>query len=317
MRHGTRLAAVLVTVCLVYGAAGVATGTAPQVRVLSPAAFSVLPFFWMEETGALPGVDLRIELSPDHQRNLSLMATGHGELLVTGLNVGAKAYSKGIALQLVNVNAWALDYVVASDPKIRSWADLVGKRVSLPLQGGPLDFLVQYLISREGLDPRKFQFVYAPVPQAMQLFQLGQIDAVVLPEPQVTQLLAADSKALVALDIQKEWAKWHRGEASIPYVGLFVQASWANANPAVLEQIAQAYAKGVAWVNANPEAASKLGAKVLGIPEAVIRQALQRVRLAVYDRARTKALTQEHLQEMLEFSADLVGGKVPDDAFYR
>ena len=39
--------------------------------------------------------------------------------------------------------------------------------------------------------------------------------------------------------------------------------------------------------------------------------------MRVYDRARTKALTHEHLEEMLEFSADLVGGRVPDDGFYR
>lgn len=315
MRRGAKTTVLLLTALLSVACVG--SSAAPRVRVLSSPVFSVLPFVWMQETGALSGIDLQIELSPDHQRNLSLTATGQGEFLVTGLNVGAKAYAKGIALQLVNVNAWALDYVVARDSAMRNWADLRGKRIGLPLQGGPVDFLVQYLIDQEGLEAGQFDLIYAPVPQALQLFNLGQLDAVVIPEPQVSQLLAANPKAFLVLDVQKEWAKWHRGEEDIPYVGLFVGSAWAHKNPALAEQVAQAYAKGLAWMNANPEAASRLGAKVLGIDDGTIRQALKRTRFAVYDRARTKALSQEHLEEMLQFNPDLVGGKVPDDAFYR
>lgn len=289
----------------------------PVVRVLSPTNFSVLPFYWAQESGALAGVNIQIELSPDHQRSLGLVATGQGELLITGLNVGAKGYVKGIPLQLVNVNAWALDYVVARDSSVKAWRDLTGKRIALPLQGGPLDFLVQYLIEREGLRAGDFGIVYSPVPQAMQLFNLGQLDAVVLPEPQVTQLLTANSKAVVVLDIQKEWAKWHRGVSDVPYVGLFVNSDWARKNPTLANQVAQAYAKGVEWLNANEQAAVALGARVLNLPENVVREARKRTRMAVYDRDRTKALVQEHLAEMLQFNDELVGGKLPDDAFYR
>ena len=90
-----------------------------QVRVFGPPGFSVLPLIWAQETGALPGVDLKIELSPDHQRSLNLLATDQADFLITGLNVGAKAYTRGIGIQLVNVNTWAIDYVVARDPQIK------------------------------------------------------------------------------------------------------------------------------------------------------------------------------------------------------
>jgi NitT/TauT family transport system substrate-binding protein len=302
--------------CLLASLVASAALAAAPVRVLAPPVFSVLPFYWMEETGALPDVKLEIALSPDHARNLNLAATGRGEFLVTGLNVGAKGYVKGMSLQLVNVSAWALDYVVARDPEVKGWADLIGKRVNLPLQGGPLDFLVQFLIAREGLQAEQFEFVYAPVPQAVQLFNMGQLDAVVLPEPQVTQLLQVNPQAVLAIDIQKEWAKWHKGEESIPYVGLFIHQGWAEQNKALAARVVQAYNRGIDWMNANPQAAAKLGARVMGLPEAVILQALSRTRLAVYDRARTKALVHEHLEEMMEFEPDLVGGELPDDGFY-
>lgn len=287
------------------------------VRILSPANFSVLPFYWMQKVGEPAGVQLEIVLSPDHMRSLSLLSTGHGEYLITGLNVGAKAYNKGVAIQLENVNAWTLDYVVANNAKVQSWRDLIGKKVALPLQGGPLDFLVQYLVKRERIAADQIQFVYAPVPQAVQLFNLGQIDAVVLPEPSVTQLLTNNTKANLAIDVQKEWGKWHGGEDIIPYVGLFVNQTWAQKNNELATSIAAAYIKGVAWLNANPKQAAQLGSEVLGLPESVVAEALQRVRLDVPSRAITKRVVDEHLREMLEFSPELVGDKVPDAGFYR
>ncbi|MGI6082107.1 MAG: ABC transporter substrate-binding protein [Limnochordia bacterium] len=318
MRGLTKGAIVFLTVILSVGGLMQAGYSAPaQVRVFAPPGFAVLPLAWARETGALPGVDLRIELSPDHQRSLNLLATDQADFLITGLNVGAKAYTRGIGIQLVNVNTWAIDYVVARDPQIKSWADLIGKRVSLPLQGGPLDFLVQYLVSREGIDSSKIEFVYTSVPQSVQFFALGQIDAVVIPEPQVSQVLRSDPKASIVLDIQKEWAKWHRGDPDVPYVGLFVRKSYAEANPEIADQVAQVYAQGVDWMNAHPQEAAKLAERVLGMPEPVIQQALGRTKMRVYDGARTKALTDEHLEEMLQFNADLVGGRVPDDGFYR
>ncbi|HHT27976.1 MAG TPA: ABC transporter substrate-binding protein, partial [Firmicutes bacterium] len=155
--------------CLLLALSGVGMAADAKVRIMSAPVLSVLPFYWMQETGALTGVDLEINLSPDHPRNLNLVATGQGEFLITGLNVGAKAYVKGLPIQLVNVATWQLDYVLARDSSISSWADLVGKRVNIPLQGGPVDFLFMYLIEKEGLKPTQFTFVYAPPVQAVQL----------------------------------------------------------------------------------------------------------------------------------------------------
>jgi NitT/TauT family transport system substrate-binding protein len=218
---------------------------------------------------------------------------------------------------LVNVAAWKLDYVVVRDGSASKWADLVGKRINIPLQGGPVDFLAMYLIEKEGLKPSQFTFVYAPPVQAIQLLQLSQIDAAILPEPQVTMALNANPNARIAIDIQKDWAKWHRGEDSVPYVGLFINKTWADANPALARQIAQAYNQGVKWMNDNPQAAAALGNRALGVPEQVLLQGADRARLAIYDFAKTKALVDEHLTEMWQFSSELVGDKVPDAGFYR
>jgi len=293
-----------------------AAAAATAVRVLSPSIFSVVPFYWIKENNILPEVQLDIQLSPDHQRSLALMNTGQGEFWLTGLNVGAKGYVKGVDVRLVNVNAWCLDYVVTNFSGVSAWRQLLDKRIALPLQGGPLDFLVRYMIEKENLPLERFQFVYAPTPQAVQFLNLGQIDAAVLPEPAVSQLLAASPKAHLAIDIQEEWAKWHAGNRHIPYVGLFVHGKWAENHRETALAVAKAYAEGVAWMAAHPEEAIALTARVLDLPPAVAASALARAKLEVFDKDYTQAVVHEHLQEMQEFNAELTGGALPDAAFY-
>ena len=100
-------------------------------------------------------------------------------------------------------------------------------------------------------------------------------------------------------------------------MGLFVNKTWAQKNSELAASIATAYTKGVAWLNANPKQAAQLGSQVLDLPESVVAQAMQRIRLDVPARATTKRLVDEHLREMLAFLPELVGDKVPDAGFYR
>src|SRR5690606_41134050 len=46
-------------------------------------------------------------------------------------------------------------------------------------------------------------------------FQLGQLDAIVLPEPMVTITLKNYDQAVLSLDLQEEWGKLHGGDERI------------------------------------------------------------------------------------------------------
>ena len=98
-----------------------------KIFIQSPPTVGVLPVIWVQEQGVLPrGIDLEIIISQDHQRGLSLISSGDLDLLVTGVNVGAKAYNR-IDLQLVNTNIWGIDYLLTSGFQAESWKDLEGR----------------------------------------------------------------------------------------------------------------------------------------------------------------------------------------------
>ena len=290
---------------------------AKEINVQAPPVPAALPFLWMQEEAELPAaVDLNINLSSDHQRGMSLLAQNDIDFLITGTNVGANAYNRGINLKMMNVNIWGIDYLLTNGFKAENWQDLKGKDLAIPLQGGPLDFLARYLAEKNGLDPEKdLNLVYRALPGGAQLFMAGQLDAIVLPEPLVTVSLARGASAEMSMDIQKEWAKIH-GDERIPFVALFANGDFTEEYPQFTDIINGYYKQGVDWVNNNPEAAAELASKHFNMPAPLLKKSYSRVNLNIYSDSECRELTELYFGEMLEMYPELIGGSLPDEEFY-
>ncbi|SRR6056297_3266696 len=290
---------------------------AEKLTIQSPPIMAALPFLWMQDEGKLDGiVDLEVKISPDHKRALALIAKDEIDMMITGLNVGAKVYNKGIDLKLMNVNTWAVDYLLTYDFKAESWEDLKGKTLALPLKGGPLDFLARYLLIENDVNLDEIDFVYRPLPNAAKYFMAGKLDSIILPEPLVTVNMINNKKAHLSLDIQKEWGKLHEEDNRIPFVGLFVSGNYLKENREISKIINGMYLKGIEWVNENPEAAAKLASKYFAMPAKVLQTAFKRVDLNYYSEGDTEKLINEYFSEILNMYPEMLGGNMPDEGFY-
>lgn len=318
MKTKQRLAMIIAAVLLVLLGSSLTVGTEVDTIIIqTPPTVGALPLIWMKEQGVLADkVELDIRVSPDHQRGLALMAQKDIEMLVTGVNVGAKAYNKGIDVRLVNTNIWGIDYLLTSGFKAESWSDLIGKTLSLPLMGGPLDFLARYFLIHNGVDPDEVEYVYAPSANAAKSFQLGQLDAIVLPEPMVTTTLNNYDQAVLSFDLQEEWAKLHDGDNRIPFVGLFVRGDLAEDNPDLIAALKAYYQQGVEWVKDNPADAARYAEKYFGQPAAVVEESFTRINLNVYPDDETRALIEVYFNAIIELYPEMIGGKLPDEQFY-
>ena len=291
--------------------------SAMEVNVQAPTVPAALPFLWMQEEAELPNaIDLNINLSSDHQRGVSLLAQNDIDFLVTGSNVGANAYNRGVNLKMLNVNTWGIDYLLTNGFKAESWQNLKGKDLALPLQGGPLDFLARYLAEKNGLNPEEdLNLVYRALPGGAQLFMAGELDTILLPEPLVTVSLDKSDQAKLSMDIQKEWAKIH-GDERIPFVSLFANAKFIEENPQFTEIIDGYYTQGVDWVNNNQKAAAELASRHFDLPAPVLNKSLNRVNLNIYSETESRELTELYFGEMLKMYPELLGGNLPDEEFY-
>lgn len=287
------------------------------ITVQSLPTVSVLPVLWMDENNIMGDkVNIDVTISPDPQRAIALMGKSQIDMMVTGVNVGAKIFNKGIDVKLLNANIWAIDYLLTSGFKANSWNDLKGKTLSLPLKGGPLDFLARYFLIENGINLNEVELIYKPLSAGAKTFQLGKIDSIILPEPLVTVTLKKTENAYLSLDMQKEWAKLHDGENRIPYVGLFVRGKYASENRDLIERFNENYKKGVKWVNANPELAAKLAAKHFNMPAPIIQASFDRINLNCYPEDEAYKLIELYFNEIMKMYPKMIGGRLPNAYFY-
>lgn len=291
--------------------------SAVKVNVQAPSVPAALPFLWMQENAELPAdIDLNLKLSSDHQRGVSLLAKNDIDFLITGTNVGANAYNRGVSIKLVNVNTWAIDYLLTNNFKAENWQQLKDKSLALPLKGGPLDFLIRYLAQKNSLNPEKeLNLVYRTLPGAAQLFMSGDLDAIVLPEPLATVSLNKSKNAKISMDIQEEWGKIH-GDPRIPFVALFANSKFSQEHPQITETLNSYYSQGVKWVNKQPQQAAELASRHFEMPAPLLKKSFSRVDLNIYPQKESKKLTEQYFNEILKIYPDLLGGSLPDEEFY-
>jgi len=283
-----------------------------------PGIVSALPLFLIQEEKLLcKGVDFRVFISPDHQRSLSLLSRNKIQAMVTGVNVGALAFNRGIGIRLLNVNIWAVDYLLTHGFLATKWEDLRGKSLSLPLKGGPLDFVVRYILEKTGTGTEGINIVYIPLPQGANYFQAGKLDAIILPEPLVTITLKKTPQAILSIDIQEEWAKFHGGDKRIPFVGLFVSSEFAEKYPDITARFAHLYFEKAKWVRENIESTSMLAEKYLNIPASIFKESLTRTHFECISSYDARKTVESYLKEILETYPELIGGKLPDEEFYQ
>ena len=76
---------------------------------------------------------------------------GDADLMVSGLSVGADMRKNGVPVQVVNSFVSGLSYMVTYGQPINSLAELDGKSVYMPFEGSPIDQVMNYLVTANGL----------------------------------------------------------------------------------------------------------------------------------------------------------------------
>ncbi|MFW5999300.1 MAG: ABC transporter substrate-binding protein [Halanaerobiaceae bacterium] len=287
-----------------------------EITVNTPPVPASLPLLWAEEEGQTGDMELKVKLSSDHSRNMNLLAEGEIDFAVTGSNVGAKFYNRGMDIKLLNINTWAVDYLLTRGFKAENWEDLKGHSLGVLVEGGPLDFLTRYFLKQNQIDSEEVEIINRPLPGAARHFIRGDMDSIILPEPQVTATMRQGEDVHLSLDIQEEWGEFHDGDERIPFVGLFVNGDFAAENPDMVEKLDELYARGVEWMKENPEAAARLAGEHFDQPASVMEEALQRVEIALYSEEETATLIERFFTPIVDMYPDMIGGQLPDEEFY-
>ncbi|MCU1444508.1 ABC transporter substrate-binding protein [Cryobacterium sp.] len=217
------------------------------------------PWYIAQDQGYLEdeGIDLEI-LNYDESDYVALATTGQ----VDGINHSINDW-------LVNYDQHKFEMVLLEDVSLTadamiggagvdSVADLVGKEIAFG-EGGVSALVYFDALAKNGIDPDDVTTVNLEPADAGNALIAGQVDSAVTYEPYVTAALTAnpDSKII-----------YSAGETpGLISDGLFVSPEYAAENPEVVEGLAAAWEKAVAFLEENPDEAQKIIGEATGVPE--------------------------------------------------
>jgi NitT/TauT family transport system substrate-binding protein len=244
---------------------------------------------------------------------------GEVDIALIPANLAAVLYSKTEgALEVVAVNTLGVLYVLENGDSIQSVSDLKGKTIYSTGQGTTPEFALNYILTKNGLDPAadvtvEFKSEAAEVASAM----LADAAAVaVLPQPYVTAVLTQNESVRVALSLSDEWDKVGDGSAMVTGVAV-VRKAFLEENPEAVAAFLTEYAASTAYVNENPAEAS-VWIEELGIvaKAALAEKAIPACNIVCITGDEMKTKLSGYLTALYDQNPESVGGTLPGEDFY-
>lgn len=266
-----------------------------------------------------PGQNVSVEylIASSPLEAVAKMTSGEVDAAFLPVNTAAKLYSKGPGYKLAAVSGLGSLYLMSSDSSVQSWSDLKGRKIYLTGKGATPDYLLRYLLVRNGLDPETdvvLDFT-AQAPQIAQLLIAGRADTAFIPQPFALMAeLKSDVEAV--LDPQAELMRLRGTTRPFPFTAFVVSPRLAGERPEAAASLIAALGDSISWVQANPaEAAAVIEAHgIMGA--AVAETAIPVSGIEYIPAAEAEAEVVDFLQLLLELDPVSVGGELPDEGFY-
>jgi len=270
-------------------------------------------------------VSFRLWSNPDQLR--AMVIQENVDLVALPTNVAANLYNRGAPLRLLDVSNWGLLWLVSRQPRKQTLADFRGEEITVPFRADMPDIMFQYLARQQGLDPeRDFRIRYVGTPfEAMQLLVTRRTSHALLSEPAVSMALqktrtfpvnAVAPMLYRSVDLQKEWGRLLQRPPEIPMAGIAVVGE-AFHDRALLNELdavlAHAYAACRVRSLACGADAKRYAPMLLSEAVADALEIMPDKRLRAHE---ARPELDFFYTQLMEQQPGLVGGKLPDDAFY-
>ena len=249
-----------------------------------------------------------------------LLTKGELDAAAIPANLAATLYQKTEGkIQVAAVNTLGVLYVVTTGDDVTSVADLAGKTIYSTGKGTTPEYVLNYILSENGIDPAKdvtIEYKSEATEVLAMLQSAGEGAVAVLPQPYVTAAQAQVEGLTVALDLTEEWNKIDPDSQLITGV-LAVRSDYAEQHPEELEVFLADYRSSIEWVTANTADAAQLVAEYGIVAKAPLAEkALPACNITYMDGADMKQALSGYLDVLYQQDAASVGGALPGDDFY-
>lgn len=261
----------------------------------------------------------------DPTKAVAAVSNGSTDIAAVPTNLAATLYKKTSGkVQILAVNTLGVLYMLDNGAGIKAVADLKGKEIYSSGQGANPEYVLRYILEKNGLNPDKdvkLHFVEDNDALTAAIVQ-GAAQVAMVPEPKVTACLvqmkaAGKTVPTVALNMTEEWNKVAGGSSTLMMGCVIARKEFVEKNGAAVQAFLKEYESSITAVKSDVEAAAGWCETYKIIPKAAIaKQAIPRCGLTFVTGAAMKQQLSGYLNVLFKANPKVVGGSMPADDFY-
>ena len=242
----------------------------------------------------------------------------NGELDIAALptNVAANLYNKTGKVQLLALNTLGVLHILENGDTVNSLADLNGKTLYAINQGTNTEYVLDYLLTQNGLDPdTDVDIQWKTSEEVTSLMASGEIDLCMLPVPAATTVLMQNSDVRDAIDLSDAWTE-SGANGTFTMGCVVVRTEFAQENPQAVQDFLTEYEASINYIKDNPEEGAALIEQYGIVPKAAIAQAAIPQANMIFVAGQDMKSISSYYEVLFAADPESIGGSIPDDGFY-
>lgn len=254
----------------------------------------------------------------DNQAVSSALINGDVDIAAVATNVAANLYNQSEgAVQVLAVNTLGVLYILEKGDTVTSMADLEGKTVYATGEGANPEYVLNYLLTENGVDPAGVDIQWMTAQEVTAQMVSSEDGICMLPVPAATALMIQDSGVREALSLSEEWSTVSDGELAMGCI--VARTDYIEENPQGVEAFLSAYEDSIAYMSDpdNLEDAAELVAQYNITANAnIAKAAIPQCNLVCLTGDEMKSVLEAYYQVLFDADPTSIGGALPDASFY-
>lgn len=274
-------------------------------------------YMWTKSDNGETTNNYNISLDTDATTVGPKLMTGEYDIAAIPTNLAASLYQKSQGkVKVIAVNTLGVLYIVTKNGTVDSVDDLKGKTILASGQGTIAEYALNYVLESNNLVIGTDVTIEFSTEHAESVTKAlaGGYDAVLLPEPFVSQIITKDSSFSVGINITEEWEK--TGDCTLAMGCIAVNTAFYEKNKEAVKNFLADYSESVNYVNANIEDAAALIESHDIMAAAVAKKAIPNANIVCYTGEEMKSALSSCYEVLFEQNAKIIGGQMPGDDFY-
>lgn len=251
---------------------------------------------------------------------LPLMIKGELDIALIPANVASVLYGKTEGgISVLNINTLGVLYMVSGDDSIDSMESLRGRTIYLTGKGTTPDYVLQYLLTTNGIDVSECTLEYRSEATEVAALLAEQPQAIgLLPQPFVTVACAQNEQLKVVLDMNEQWnlVQGEGGSSMVTGVTV-VRNAFLQEHPETVAAFMTEHAASVRAIQEAPDKGAELvvAAGIIA-KEPIARKAIPQCNITCIDGENMRQALSGYLQVLYDLAPQAVGGSLPEESFY-